>query len=151
MFVSEYVKNLIKKSGLNPEDEKFKDFFANPEMVKLEVPADILTGTDTQLISIAAAKDNYGPLKNHYTALAFNGTDTMIDQMLDELGLSDDDKNELKIEKNTNKRIQALVKKAQAAELKKANADKPDKAAIQKTIDDLNKQIVQEKQKTTEA
>lgn len=144
-FVSDYIKSLLKKAGVNPEDEKFKVFFANEEMGKLDVPEEIATGIDTNLISLTAAKDNYGPLKNFYHAQALNGIDTNIEQLLEELGLGDDDKTELKLEKSTGKRVAALIKKVQAAEQKKANADKPDKVAIQKTIDDLNRQIVSEK------
>lgn len=147
MFVAEYLKNLLKKAGVNAEDEKFKVFFENPELGKLDVPAEIVSGTDANLISLAVAKDNFGPLKNHYTALALNGIDTYLDTLTDEFGLTEDDKNEFKIEKNTNKKVGLLAKKIQAAETKKANADKPDKAAIQKTIDDLNKAIVTERQK----
>lgn len=151
MIAVAFLKSLVKKAGLNPEDDKYKDFFSNAELGKIDVPDELATATDNSLISLTTAKDNFGPLKNHYTALALNGIDTNMEQMLDELGLGDDDKTELKLEKNTGKRIQALVKKVQTAEAKKANADKPDKVAIQKTIDDLNRQVLAERQKAVDA
>lgn len=141
MFVSEYLKNLLKKAGINPDEDKFKDFFSNEALGKLEIPVDAATGIDNNLISLTAAKDNFGPLKNHYTALALNGIDANMESLFDELGLDEDAKTELKLEKSTGKRMQQLIKKAQAAEIKKANADKPDKLAHQKTIDDLHAQM----------
>ena len=151
MLALAFVKGLVKKAGLDPEDVKYKDFFANADLAKLDVPDELATATDNSLISLTTAKDNFGPLKNHYHAQALNGIDTSLEQMFEELGLGDDDKTELKLERSTGKRISALVKKVQAAEIKKANADKPDKLAIQKTIDQLNAQIVSANQKATDA
>lgn len=148
--IVDYIKGLVKKAGLNPEDEKFKTFFENPLLVAaapVEVPDELQAGIDSNLISLTVAKDNYGPLKNHYTALALNGIDTNIDTLLDELGFDDDSKTELKLEKSTGKRVTLLAKKIQALEAKKANADKPDKKAYQDNIDKLQGELRIEKEK----
>lgn len=149
MLAKVFIENLLKKAGVtvDPANEKFKLFIDNPELAKLDIPDEVTTSVDNNIISIAAAKDNYGPLKNFYHAQALNGMDAQIEQLIEELGLGEDDKNEFKVEKSTGKKINLLLKKAQALESKKANADKPDKVAIQKTIDDLNKQILTERSK----
>ncbi len=153
MLTIDFFKSLVKKAGLNPEDEKFKTFFADPLIVAaaVEVPAELETGIDNNLISIATAKDNYGPLKNHYTALALNGIDTNIESLLEELGLDDDAKTELKLEKSTGKRVQGLIKKVQALEAKKASASAPDKKAHQEAIDKLQGEIRTEKARADNA
>lgn len=151
MTIADYVKALLKKSGSNPEDDKFKTFFENEALSKVDVPDDLAVVTDTNLISITEAKNNNGPLKNHYTALALNGIDTQIEQLLEELGLTEDDRNEFKIEKSTGKKVNLLVKKAQALEAKRVNANKPDAAAIQKQIDGLHAEIRAEKAKAEQA
>jgi hypothetical protein len=151
MTIADYVKAILKKAGSNPEDDRFKDFFGNEALSKVDVPDDLSRETDTNLISITEAKNNNGPLKNHYTALALNGIDSQIDQLLEELGLTDDDRNEFKIEKSTGKKVNLLVKKAQALEVKKANANKPDATAIQKQIDGLHLEIRTEKAKAEQA
>lgn len=134
--VGDFLAKLITKGGGNPADEKFKIFFGNAELVKAEVPDDVATTIDNGLISLKDAKNNHPDIKNHYTALALNGLDDKVNNTMDEWELPDDSKNRIKVDRNSYNRVSLLLKEVRELEQRKANADKPDKIAIQKQIDD---------------
>lgn len=151
MRTVDFLKGLLIKAGLNPADEKYKPFLDTAEFATVEVPAEIQTGIDTSLISLSEAKNNFGPLKNHYTALALNGFDTRIDELTNEWELEENDRNELKIEKNTGKRMELLLKKQAALQQKKFEAGKPDQKALNDKLTELNNQIRIEKTRSDAA
>lgn len=134
--VGDFLAKLITKGGGNPADEKFKIFFGNAELVKAEVPDDVVTAIDNGLISLKDAKNNHPDIKNHYTALALNGLDDKVNMTMDEWELPEDSKNKIRVDRNSYNRVSLLLKEVKELEQRKANADKPDKIAIQKQIDD---------------
>ena len=139
--LGEFLKDLAKKGGLNIEDDAVKAFFSNEAFAAIEVPEPVFKPIESSLISLTDAKNNHPDIKNHYTKQALDGLDKNIDSLMEQFGLTPDEVNEIKVERNSYKRPELLIKKLQQLEQKKANADKPDKAAIQKQIDDLHAQV----------
>lgn len=138
--LGEFLKEVAVKSGLNIEDDAFKQFFATESFATIEVPDPVYTGVSKGLISMADAK-KHPDLKNFFHADALDRTDKEIDAMATEFGLSEEAKNELKAERATAKRAAILIRKVQQLEADKANAGKPDQKAIQKQIDDLHAKL----------
>lgn len=134
--VGDFLAKLITKGGGNPADDKFKIFFGNADLVKAEVPDDVATAIDNGLISLKDAKNNHPDIKNHYTALALNGLDDKVNLTMDEWELPEDSKNKIRVDRNSYNRVSLLLKEVKELEQRKANADKPDKIAIQKQIDE---------------
>lgn len=139
------LKKVAQKSGIKVDDEKVKAFFGNEDLNKIEIPEDVFKPIESQLISIAEAKNNHQDIKNHYTATALAGVDSTIDEAVTEFGLTDDDKNQLKVERSSFKRIKILGELIRKAEQAKALADKPNQKAIQDQINALNDQVKAEK------
>ena len=139
--LGEFLKELAKKSGLNVEDDSVKAFFTTESFTGIDVPETVFKPIETSLISISDAKNNHQDIKNHYTKQALYGLDKNIDALMDSLGLTDDQKNEIKVERSSYKRPELLIKQVQRLEQEKANAGKPNQQAIQKQIDDLHAQL----------
>lgn len=139
--LGEFFVDIAKKSGINADDEALKTLLANGDFFKFELPDDLAKNIDTALISMKDAKNNHTDLKNHYTKQALDGLDSTINALLDELGIPEDMRNEIMLERSSYKRPAVLIRKVKELEQKKANADKPDKAAIQKELDGLHAQL----------
>ena len=149
--LGDFLRGLAKKAGINIDEDANKAFFANEAFATLEVPEGIDKGIDSSLISLKDAKNNHPDVKNYYTKQTLDTFDKKLDQLMEDLGFSDDDKNVIKLEQSTYNRPQMLIKAVQKLEQAKANADKPDKAAIQKQIDDLHAQLRVATEKVTAA
>lgn len=146
--LGDFLKELAKKGGLNVEDDAVRAFFANDTFTAIEVPEAVFKPIDSALISLTDAKNNHPDIKNFYTRQSLDSLDKIIDALMEQFQLSEDEKNEIKVERSSYKRPEILIKKIQQLEQRKANADKPDKAAIQKQIDDLHAGLRQEQEKT---
>lgn len=145
--VGEFLHNLAKKAGMNPEDENLKNFLLNGDLVKINVPEEIEKGIDNKLISLTDAKNNHPEIKNFYQKQALDGIDKSVDELLEELGADEETKTLIKSERSTYKRVPLLVSKVKELEARKANTSgKTDKAEIQKEIDALHGQIRTEKE-----
>ena len=140
-LLGDFFVELAKKSGINPEDEALKALLTNGDFFKTELPDELVKSIDNSLISLKDAKNNHPDIKNHYTKQALDGLDSTITNLLDELGIPENERNEIMVERSSYKRPAILIKKVKELEQKKANADKPDKAAIQKEIDDLHAKL----------
>lgn len=149
--LGDFLSKLITKGGGNPADEKFKIFFGNADLVKAEVPDDVATAIDNGLISLKDAKNNHPDIKNHYTALALNGLDDNLKTLMEEMEIPEDTRNKIMVERSTYKRFPLLAKEIQSLEQRKASADKPDKQAIQKQIDDLHAELRRRDEKVSNA
>jgi hypothetical protein len=148
MNLQDILKNIAKKSGINTEDDKFKAFFGSDALTAIDVPEDVVKTINAQLISISEAKNNHQDLKNHYVAPTLNAVDKTIDDLLGELGLTeDDDKNAIAAEKNSFKKIGVLGAQLKKKYEKLATAGSGDKKTLQDDIIRLNQEIVQAKQR----
>lgn len=147
--LNEFLQSIAKKAGINLEDDAIKAFFAIAALTEIEVPETVQKPVDSSLISLLDAKNNHPDIKNHYTRQTLDGLDKKLDTIMDQSGLTADEINEIKVERNSFEKAGLLIKKIQGLEQKKANADKPDQKAIQKQIDDLHANLRAEQEKTT--
>lgn len=146
--LNEFLQSIAKKAGVNIEDDAIRAFFSNPAFADIDVPDTVQKPVDSTLISLTDAQNNHPVIKSYYTRQALDSLDKTIDALIDEFQLSPEDVNEIKVERSSYKKPEVLIRKMQALEQKKANADKPDKAAIQKQIDDLHANLRAEQDKT---
>jgi regulator of replication initiation timing len=146
MKVNAFLGTLANKSGLNLEDPKVKEFLALPALAEVEVPEELSKPVSAQLISITEAKNNHQDIRNHYIAQNFSAFDTEMDNLATEYTLTEDQKNAMKAERNSFKRVGILTKLIRDTEREKAKAGAPDKKAIQDQLDELNRQLGVEKQ-----
>lgn len=111
--------------------------------INAQVSDEIATGLENllSLMDVDAAKNN-AELKKYFHSQVYNAFDAITNTLTDELGLDDAIKAELKGIDKTTERIPALVKKVKELEAKKAGANKGDKDAYTKQIDELNGQVL---------
>lgn len=147
----EFINELYKKAGGNPEDEGFKKFLNDANLVSVQIPDDVMRPIDNGLISLTAAKNNHTDIKNHYTKQALDGVDKSIEDLMTELELDETTRNQVAVERSSYKKPATLIKIIRDLEVKKATANAPDKAAINKQLEDLHAQIKVEKQRSTDA
>lgn len=138
----EFLIGLAKKSGLELSPEQMEHI----NKIDVELTDEFITPIDKSLISLKDAMSNHSDIRNHYHAQIYDGFDASLKTLMDELELGDNERNAILTERNTNKRLPLLVKKVKELEHLKANADKPDKAAINKQIEDYNTEIRQVKE-----
>ena len=144
MKLSEFINNQSTKAGVDFAADANKVFFdalaaAN---IDLDMPDDLAKTIDNKFITVEAAKNNHPDIKNHYQSQALDTIDKTITATLKELGVSQDEIDALlQQEQSTFKRTPLALRKIKDLESKKANASKPDQAAIQKQIDDLHAQL----------
>lgn len=135
--VSEFLIGLAKKSGveLTPEQQE------HISKIDVELDDNFVNPIDNSLISLRDAKNNHPDIKNHYVKGAYDGIDSLLLSQMEEYEFGENEKNAILAERNTNKRVALMNKMVKDLEHRKANADKPDKAAINKQIEDLNAEI----------
>lgn len=145
--LGEYLHSLIKKAGQNPDDEAFKNFLLNGELMKIEIPEDVTKAIDNNLISLKDAKNNHPDIKPHYTELSLKTVDKVIEKLLEEFEVDETEKADILSESSTYKRVPKLVHKIKELEARKSIGNKDEKESIKKQIDELNRQLREEKAK----
>lgn len=143
--IGEFIHELIKKTGHNGEGDDIKNFLMNGELVKIEMPEAVSGIIDKGLISLKDAKNNHPDIKPHYTYQALLTVDKTVEKLLDDLGFDDAAKAEVLSESSSYKKIPLLANKLKELEGRKNITDKDKQASIQKQIDELQKQIREEK------
>ena len=145
--LEKFLGRLATKSGLQLTDPKLAALIGNPALATIEVPDEIVTGMDNNLLSLTQATDNHPTIKNKYTAQALNGIDSRLTQSLSEIGLPADKIAEIQAEKNTYQRydlVVAAVRDAATAAAKEKH--KPEeKSALQQQVNDLLDQLKTQK------
>jgi len=132
MNLTELLKKAAIRGGIQITDEAFTSFLATlPE--GLEVPDTIATGINS-LMSEADAKVN-PEVKKHFYRSALDPVDTKLAEIAAEFGLSAEQVEALKGEKNTYEKPNIL--KNAIADLLKSNGKKTDSPEAKKQIEDL--------------
>lgn len=140
--IGQLIQHLATKSGIDPNDKNLINLLSNSELTKQPVHSDFVKAIDENLLSIDAATDNHPLIGSKYKAQALNAFDKKMLQIMDELELDEDDKAALTGIQSSYKRFETLAAKIKELNAAKANAtDKSDKAALQKQIDELQKQL----------
>lgn len=148
--VVDFLKSLIVKAGMNPEDEAIKAALGElgPD---LEISEDLITPIDNGLLSISTAKNNHPEVKKHYFGQAYSGLDAELEALMQAEKLPEEVVAEIKQETSSTKRAAKLAIKIKELEAKKSGANKGDTQKLNDQIADLNNQLRAAKEATTEA
>ncbi len=128
------IAHLAKKSGIPDDDQNLIGILSNAELTRVNVPNELFNSIDNRLLSIDDAKNNHPLVKAHYFAQAYNGLDSELDRVKDELGIDDATWQDLQGERSSTKRAVALAKKVKELTEKKSGAEPKAKDALQKQI-----------------
>lgn len=133
-----FIQEQATKAGIDATDQKLKDIITNTvvDLTKIEIPDDLLVKFESNLHSLESAKAKLRPTM---WAEALNGVDVELYRTMDELGLDDATKAELKAHKS-GKMASELAKKIQALEAAKVNAKAGDKKELTDEINRLKQE-----------
>jgi hypothetical protein len=144
--LGQLLQHLATKAGIDSKDQNLINLLSSSELTKITLHSDLVKGFDENLLSVEAATDNHPVIGPKYKALALNPFDQKMQAIMDELGLSDEDKAELKGVRSSYERFEKLGAKLKELTTKKDNADTAkDKNALQKQIDELLGKLQAEK------
>lgn len=145
--LGEFLRAQAVKAGIDLAAEANKPFVDSLATLESDVPDAIAGLINSSLISIKEAKNNHSELKNHYTRQALDQLDQNIDAQVVKFGLTDAQKDALKLEKSSYKRQELISEMIVETEKAKALADKPDLKKFNDQIVALNAELATEKQK----
>ncbi len=137
MKIGEFLNKLATKGGIDATDKHLIDILSKSEIANADINDELANKIDISLMTVEAAKSNPDVIKK-IKGETLNGADALIDRLLAESGYDEADIADIKADKNTFNKIEKTAKKIKELEAKKAGANKPDKEAYQKQIDDLN-------------
>ena len=153
MNVSNFIKDLAEKAGLDSNDQALVDMLSHAELNKIELSTDITGAINKSLISVADAKNNHPEIKRHYFAETMSNVDRSLEKIYKELELDADDIEELNKETSSTKRIALLGTKLKSVVDEKVSASgkKPSKdiESLNSQINDLNEKLRVEKEGRT--
>lgn len=130
------IKKLMAKAGVTHDGELTAD-----------IPDEVATALDNQLLTIAAATNNHPDVKKVYFAQAYDGLDAGLAQVVKELGISPEVWADVEKAGGSTKRAIALIKKVKELSEKEQPADKTKSAELQAEIHKLHGQLKQEIEK----
>lgn len=131
------LSNLAKKAAVDVSTPEFIALLSHD----IDIPDPIADSINKGLMDINAAKANKD-VRNAIRTEALNGVDTKVDELLTELGLSDEDATPIKGEKNSYEKVALLTRKVKELEEKKSKSNKgADKEIYEKQIRELNDSI----------
>jgi len=147
----DFLKEQGIKAGLKIDEvDELKTFFSTESIQSLEIPDSFTAPVENGFIRMSDAKNNHPEIKNFYHKQVLDQIDKRVDNLMEEYGFTDDEKNIVKVERNTYEKptvlLTVLKKKLETASI----ADKPQLQSLQQTIDKLNNEIRAEKDKTTQ-
>lgn len=145
--LGQLLQHLATKAGVATTDPNLINILSNAELTKVTLHSDLVKALDENLLSVDAATDNHPVIGPKYKAQALNAFDKKMEAVIEELGLDDTAKAELKGVKSSYERFEKLSATLKSLSEKKADPDasKADKNALQKQIDDLLGQMKSEK------
>lgn len=140
--LGEFIHALLVKAGQNSDAEPIKQFFAHPELLNIDVPDELVTAIDNNLLSEAQAKENHPKIKVHYDKQVLDALDKKMDEWLTEQQVPEDVRKQIFEERSTYKRIPLLINKIKELEGKKfESSSAPDKEALQSAKEAYQKQL----------
>jgi len=146
----QFIQHLADKAAIKADDQNLINILSNAELTKVQVPEALFAQIDNKLLSIDDAKNNHPLVKAHYFAQAYNGLDSELARLKDEMGVSDDDWKDIGEERSSTKKAVMLVKKIKDIESKKSTGNSASDKALQKKIDELVTELTEEKRKVQE-
>lgn len=132
------LKKLMTKAGVTYDGD-----------LSVEIPDDVATSLDNQLLTIAAATNNHPEVKKVYFAQAYNGLDAEMKELITEFGLSDEVKAEIERAGGSTKKAVALARKIKEISEKPHTGDKAKETALAAQVLELNQKLAAEIQAKT--
>lgn len=140
--VAEVFKSLLVKGGGKEDDEQVTNELSAPDFSRLTLTDELIAKIENGLLSVEQAKNNHPDVKKHYFAAAYNGLDSELNALMEELQLPLDVKNVILNERSSTKRAGLLAKKVKELESQKKNTDdKGEKTSLQNEINDLRNKL----------
>lgn len=136
---NDLLKKLLTKAGVAYDG----DFSA-------DIPDEVATGVDNNLMTLAAAVNNHPQVKKVYFAQAYNGLDAEINDLITEFGLSDEIKAEIERAGGSTKKAVALARKIKETAASANPADKDAATKHAAAISDLHSKLAIEVKKQTD-
>lgn len=144
----QFLERLATKAGVAAADPNLAALIANPALAQVSIPAELVSGIDNNILSLAQAADNHPALKRQYHAQVLNAFDKRIDAIMKEAGLAPEVIANLEKETNTYNRfdqLTAAIKEASVA-AGKSKGSPEDKTLLQKQVEDLLAQLKTQKE-----
>lgn len=140
MNLGEHLNAIFTKSGVEVDNPALKDLVT--KVATIEVSDELIGKFNENFLSVEAAKHN-PKLKAHYYAQAYNGLDTELETVANELEVPKDVFDEIvrATDKASTKRASALVRKIKELEAQKAAAPKGETKELQNQINEFKKQL----------
>lgn len=138
MTLSEFLQETGNRSGY--DTDKLKDIVTNPAIMGMAIPDDFKSTVSTGLLTVKEAQIN-PEIKKHFTAMALNGADDTLRELMDEYQLSDEVKGSLKLEPSTYNRLKLFSKALADLKDQHSKASAGDKGALVNQINELNATI----------
>jgi len=140
--LGQLINHLATKAGIKTDDANLVNILSNAELSKIKVHSELVNAIDENLLHIDAALDQHPKIRYKYTSEVLNPFDVKIAGLIDEMGLDDAGKDELKGIKSTYKRFEAVTAKIKDLKDSKAAAtNNTDKQALQTQIDSLQNEL----------
>lgn len=135
--IATLLNKLLKDAGVKDDNPKLRDVLS----ITAEIDDELATAIENNpnYITIDNAKNHDG-LKNYFYGKSLAGIDSRILKLAEENGLSDDDMNEIKAEKNTHTKLQMVYDKTKAL-IESKHKTPADKEQLIKEINKLNGDI----------
>lgn len=138
MTAADLLKKLMTKAGISYDGDLAAD-----------IPDEIATNLDNQLLTIAAATNNHPAVKKVYFAQALNGLDAELNDARTEFGISDEVWQEIERAGGSGKRAVALAREIKKLSDKAKPADEGKATEMAKQITELNNKLAAEIAKQT--
>jgi len=129
MKLADLLKSLLTKAGI--EKAEIDKVLAEPKIADVDIADDVASATDKALLSLTVAKTHpeiVTALKAAAKAELYNGLDAEINDVMTEIGLTDEQRADIMAEKSSTKRAALLAKKVKeyeaASHKGSSNADK---------------------------
>lgn len=140
--LGQLINHLATKAGVKSDDPNLVNILSNADISKIPVHSDLVTSIDENLLNIEAALDQHPKVRSKYTAEVLSPFDSKMAAIIEELGLDDAGKEELKGIRSTYKRFETLTQRLREMKEAKATATKDkDKEALQQQIDELQNSL----------
>jgi hypothetical protein len=144
MTLAEYIQAISERIGIDNADEALKSVVTNPALSQINVPGNIVSATNSKLMTEDEAK--YNPtVKKHFTGTALNTIDTKIKDVLDEYNFDDETKTAILTETSTYNRIPLLAKAIADAREKAISATGGEKKALLDKVQELQQALNNER------
>lgn len=122
--IGEVINQLALKAGIAIDNEDLKALLSAPELANVNVPDELVSTIDKNLLSLEAAKNNHPDIKKVYTSAVYDGMDKLLLKLIGTDTFDQADFDEIKNEPNTARKQELIISKLKAAKSSAKGADK---------------------------